>query len=209
MIKFLTIVRHGETDLNKRGIVQGRGIDSDLNETGRMQAEQFYQLYKDEKFDKLYTSTLKRTHQTMAHFISTGIAWEQLSALDELDWGIFEGVEGSDAIRKSFKELTNKWVSGDYTAHFEGGESPLDLIARQKQGLARILSVPEEENVLICMHGRALRIFLCYLTGEPLSKMDLFPHQNLSMYKLEYTGTDFRILEFNNIVHLNSEIQEG
>lgn len=145
----------------------------------------------------------------MAHFISTGIAWEQLSALDELDWGIFEGVEGSDAIRKSFKELTNKWVSGDYTAHFEGGESPLDLIARQKQGLARILSVPEEENVLICMHGRALRIFLCYLTGEPLSKMDLFPHQNLSMYKLEYTGTDFRILEFNNIVHLNSEIQEG
>ena len=50
------------------GIVQGRGMDTELNEKGRAQAEAFYQAYKDVPFDKIYTSTLKRTHQTVQNF---------------------------------------------------------------------------------------------------------------------------------------------
>ncbi|MFM8374363.1 MAG: histidine phosphatase family protein, partial [Bacteroidota bacterium] len=34
-------IRHGETDFNRQGIIQGRGVDSDLNETGRQQARAF------------------------------------------------------------------------------------------------------------------------------------------------------------------------
>ncbi|RYZ95555.1 MAG: histidine phosphatase family protein, partial [Sphingobacteriaceae bacterium] len=35
MLKTLYIVRHGQTDLNKQGIVQGRGMNTDLNDEGR------------------------------------------------------------------------------------------------------------------------------------------------------------------------------
>jgi probable phosphoglycerate mutase len=42
------IIRHGETDFNLQGIVQGRGVDPSLNETGRRQANQFYEYYKNE-----------------------------------------------------------------------------------------------------------------------------------------------------------------
>ena len=52
-MKELYIIRHGETELNRLGIVQGRGINSDLNDTGRAQAEAFYQYYKETKFDAL------------------------------------------------------------------------------------------------------------------------------------------------------------
>lgn len=69
MKKTLYIIRHGETDLNKRGVVQGRGMDTDLNDRGLEQAEAFYQTYKDVPFDKIYTSTLKRTHQTIKRFM--------------------------------------------------------------------------------------------------------------------------------------------
>ncbi|HEY0898299.1 MAG TPA: histidine phosphatase family protein, partial [Sphingobacteriaceae bacterium] len=64
MEKTLYIIRHGETELNRRGIVQGRGMNTDLNELGKKQAEAFYQAYFHIPFDKIYTSTLKRTHQT-------------------------------------------------------------------------------------------------------------------------------------------------
>jgi len=43
--KTIYIIRHGETDLNRLGIVQGRGMDTSLNEKGLEQAEAFYQAY--------------------------------------------------------------------------------------------------------------------------------------------------------------------
>ena len=44
-MKQLYIIRHGETELNRLGIVQGRGVDASLNETGITQAEAFFQKY--------------------------------------------------------------------------------------------------------------------------------------------------------------------
>ena len=209
MIKTLYIVRHGETDLNKQGIVQGRGINTSLNDIGRTQAEAFYQVYKDVKFDKLYTSTLQRTHQTMAHFIQGGLSWVQLSGLDEMDWGKYEGVASSPEMRAFFKSLTDHWAAGALGEHFEGGESPLDVNKRQKEALDDIMSYPEEKNVLICMHGRAIRLFLCLLLNDPLSRMDHFPHQNLSLYKVVFKDDHFELLEFNNVVHLDPNIAEN
>jgi bisphosphoglycerate-dependent phosphoglycerate mutase len=54
--KKIYIIRHGQTDFNKNGIVQGAGVDSSLNETGRQQAKAFYDKYKGEGFEKVYVS---------------------------------------------------------------------------------------------------------------------------------------------------------
>ena len=59
--KTIYLIRHGETDYNRRGVVQGSGIDSDLNEMGRAQAMAFFQAYQHVPFAKLYISGLK-TH---------------------------------------------------------------------------------------------------------------------------------------------------
>ena len=40
--KTIYLIRHGETDFNRQGIVQGSGVDSDLNELGLAQAEAFF-----------------------------------------------------------------------------------------------------------------------------------------------------------------------
>jgi bisphosphoglycerate-dependent phosphoglycerate mutase len=84
MDKEFYIIRHGETDLNKQGIIQGRGIDSDLNDTGRAQAAAFYAMYKDLTFDKVYTSALKRTHQTVKGFIDAGLHGKYIRKLMSL-----------------------------------------------------------------------------------------------------------------------------
>lgn len=202
MDKTLYIIRHGETDLNKQGIVQGRGINSDLNDTGRAQAAAFYERYKDIPFDKVYTSALKRTHQTVKGFTDAGLAWEQLSGLDELAWGEWEGKPNNEQAITAFKGLMEQWESGDFDAHFEGGESPNQVLAREKEALEVIKKATEEKTVLVCMHGRAMRLFLCLLTNIPLSEMTSFPHQNTTLYKVELTGDEFVITEFNNTDHL-------
>ncbi|RZK81842.1 MAG: histidine phosphatase family protein [Pedobacter sp.] len=202
MDKELYIIRHGETDLNKQGIVQGRGVNSDLNDTGRAQAAAFYAKYKDVPFDKVYTSALVRTHQTVKGFIDAGTPWEQLSGLDELAWGEWEGKPNDENAIAAFKGIMEKWQSGDYDAGFDGGETPNQVLKRLTEAIQIIKSKPEEKLVLVCMHGRAMRLLLCYLTNKPLSEMGDFPHLNTTLYKVDLTGDEFNIIEFNNTDHL-------
>ncbi|HVW95018.1 MAG TPA: histidine phosphatase family protein [Mucilaginibacter sp.] len=202
--KELYIVRHGQTDLNKRGVIQGRGMNTDLNEEGRKQAALFYETYKNIPFDKIYISELKRTQQSVRPFIDRGIPFEKLSGLDELGWGIHEGQPATPENKAEFLQIMREWTSGNLDARFEGGESPNEVKARQEEALATIMSRPDEKTVLICMHGRALRLLLCILTQKPLTEMDTFPHQNLVLYKIHYNGKTFEIVDFNNALHLKT-----
>src|SRR5476649_302398 len=200
--KTLYIVRHGQTDLNKRGIIQGRGMDTDLNDEGRRQARLFFEAYKRVPFDKIYISELKRTQQSVQPFIDIGIPFERLPGLDELGWGVHEGQPSTPENKAAFLQIMSDWLDGRLDAKFEGGESPNEVKERQLEALATIMSHPDEKTVLICMHGRALRLLLCLLTGKPLSEMDSFPHQNLILYKINYDGEKFEIIDFNNAKHL-------
>jgi probable phosphoglycerate mutase len=202
MEKEIYIIRHGETALNAAGIVQGRGIDSDLNDVGRSQAEAFYQHYQHIAFDKLYTSTLKRTHQTTKRFIEAGLAWEQLAGLDELAWGEWEGRSATEHSRAVFRDIVEQWQAGNYDAKFKAGESPAEVRIRLQEAMDYICSKPDEHRILICMHGRAMRLLFCMLTGRPLSDMVDFPHLNTTLYRFRYVDGKFEILDFNNTDHL-------
>lgn len=201
-MKKLYIVRHGQTDYNYRGVVQGSGIDASLNDTGRYQAQLFYDMYKDFPFDKLYISELRRTKESVQHFIDAGLNYERLRGLDEINWGEKEGQSISPEENKYYYEMVAKWQNGETHLPVEGGESPEDVAARQRDAMKHIMAQQDEENVLICMHGRAMRVLLCQLLNYPISSMDLFKHQNLGLYQLTYTGSMFRLDKANDSAHL-------
>ena len=202
IIKTLYIVRHGQTDLNKLGIVQGRGRDTDLNEEGRSQAQQFYKAYQDIAFDKIYISKLKRTQQSIQPFIDKGIPYEKLAGLDELAWGVLEGQPSTPENKAAFMKLLREWLDGKLDSKFEGGERPNEVKARQLEAMQTIMSPPEEKTVLVCMHGRAMRLLLCVLMNRPLTEMENYPHQNLVLYKITWDGEKYDIADFNNAQHL-------
>lgn len=203
MDKLLYIIRHGQTNLNLGGIVQGRGIDEPLNETGRQQAYAFYQAYKDVPFDKIYTSRLIRTHQTVEPFTRDGVPHEALAGLDEISWGIYEGQKQSPEIRAGLEALVDSWRNGALHQAVDQGESPLQLIERQRKAMELILSREEEKRVLICMHGRAMRILLTWLTGLDPSQMDTFPHNNTALYQVQIHEGVGKIVDAFNTKHLN------
>lgn len=200
--KKIILLRHGQTDFNLRGIVQGSGVDSSLNETGLKQAQYFFNAYQDYGFDKIYTSALKRTKETVQGFIDEGIPTTTLKDLNEISWGKHEGQPITPEEDKYYQWMLRQWQLGDTSHRIEGGESPDEVAVRLKRALDQILQTPEEK-VLICMHGRAIRIMLCVMLNYPLKSMDMFEHQNTGVYELQFTGAVFHILKHNDGEHLN------
>ena len=201
-IQQLYLLRHGQTDFNVQGIVQGSGIDSDLNDRGREQARQFWEAYQHIPFARVYTSNLKRTGQSVRRFIEKGLPHESYAALNEISWGTREGSRITPQEDAEYARVLAAWQAGDDHAHLPGGESPAQVAARQRPFIELLRSRPEDEIVLVCLHGRALRVLLCQLMGYPLRCMDGFEHQNLCLYKLHSTGSRYTIRNFLDVSHL-------
>jgi len=201
--KKIYLVRHGQTDFNKQGIVQGMGINSSLNKTGKMQADAFYARYRTVQFDKIYISGLKRTEESVRKFINLGIPTRELFGLNEISWGIQEGMPVSEERDKYYNSVLNAWKEGKTDIKIEGGESPEDVSERLSEALDIILSQNDEKTILIAHHGRAIRILLCKLLNYPLRYMDIFDHSNLGLYLINYTGKMFAIERFNDTSHLD------
>jgi broad specificity phosphatase PhoE len=201
--KKIYIVRHGQTDYNLKGIVQGSGVDSSLNDFGRAQTLAFYNAYKHIVFDKVYTSVLKRTIESVEHFVRDGIPNERLAGLNEISWGRKEGQPITPEEDAYYNYVLAQWQQGETNLRIEGGESPEDVVKRMQPAVDHILK-QDERTVLICMHGRAIRILLCILLNYPLRSMDMFEHENACLYLLNYTGTMFSVELYNDTAHLHA-----
>ncbi|TGE15782.1 histidine phosphatase family protein [Hymenobacter elongatus] len=201
-VKKIYLIRHGQTDFNVRGIVQGSGVDSSLNETGYQQAARFFAAYKHLPFDKVYTSTLQRTQQSVQGFLDLDLPHEQHAGLNEISWGVREGLRITPEEDEEYNGVLQQWNQGQTQARLLGGESPDEVAARQRPFIDLLRSRTAEESVLVCMHGRAMRVLLCQLLNYPLSFMDAFEHRNLCLYKLHYTGSMFSVNSFLDVMHL-------
>ncbi|MFD2202509.1 histidine phosphatase family protein [Shivajiella indica] len=195
--KKIYIVRHGQTDYNLRGVVQGSGIDAPLNRNGQLQAKAFFEYYKNVPFDKVYYTGLKRTKQSVQEFLNLGLPHEAVPDLNEISWGRYEGVPMTPEENKYYEHMLERWSSGDLDYAIEGGESPVLVAERLRRGIGHILSQPGE-TILICMHGRAMRILLSLLLGYDLRFMDVFKHQNLGLYILSQNSLGLFSVEKNN-----------
>ena len=107
-----------------------------------------------------------------------------------------------DLLQTSYLTLWIGEIASDNS--IAGGESPNVVAERMRRGIAKILNGPGE-TVLVCMHGRAMRIFLSLILNYDMRYMDQFEHNNLCLYLLEqlpdYT---FVVRKFNDQEHLKA-----
>lgn len=194
----LYIIRHAETEYNRKGIIQGSEVDSDINDIGESQANSFYEYYKDINFDKIYVSDLKRTFQTIRRFTENGSSYEKLKEFNEISWGVNQGK--SDDL-EDYSKLIDTWLAGNLDNKFEEGESPNEMSVRLIKGFNKVLD-DDYDTVLLCIHGRALRILLSKIIDNDLTKMDKYVHSNTGLYILEYKNGKYEILGSNLREHL-------
>lgn len=202
--KKIYLVRHGQTDFNLKGIVQGSGIDAPINENGIAQADAFFKAYGSVDFDHLYHTALIRTRQSIQNFISTGLPTTTLPELNEISWGKYEGTPMTPEEGEYYKHMLNQWKEGNLDYAIAEGESPNQVAVRMQQGIKKLLDGPGE-TLLVCMHGRAMRIFLSVILNYDLRHMDNFAHTNLCLYVLQQLsdGT-FKLELANDQTHLKN-----
>ena len=199
--KTIYIVRHGETEYNRQGIIQGSGVNSELNETGRRQARAFYEHYRHIPFEAVLTSRLIRTHQTVRPFIESGLPWEQFEEINEMNWGVHEGKLSTPEMVEEYQLIKQSWSDGDYEAKVKDGESAAELAARLERFREHLRQRPES-CLLICSHGRAMSALMSILRQEELKLMNRYTHANTGLWKTHYQQGLFRFEVENSTEHL-------
>ncbi len=174
-------MRHAETEFNRKGIIQGSEVDSSINNVGDYQAERFYNFYKNINFDKIYVSGLRRTYQTIIRFVNSGIQCEKLDEFNEISWGVNQGK--SDNLDE-YENLIKTWINGDLDNKFKSGESPNEMSKRLIKGFNHVIS-EGFSTVLLCIHGRAMRILLSKIIDNDLTRMDKYVHSNTGLYIID------------------------
>lgn len=201
----LYFVRHGETEYNRRDIIQGGGIDSELNATGQAQAEALARRLASVEVDNMYASTLRRAKQT-AEILARPhepVSRTYLRDLEEMAWGIYEGQPPSPERDASMGTMKAAWRDGAYEEPVEGGESIRDVQQRSERAVQHIVSREAGRTALVVTHGRYLRVLLAtVLDGYGLEHMNQLDHSNTCVNRLVYQNGRFEADLLNCTAHL-------
>jgi len=202
-VKKLYIIRHGETEPNRHHIIQGSGLDAPLNETGMQQAADFFMAYRHIPFDAVFTSALIRTWQSVDGFLRKGVPHYPVKNLNEISWGVKDGTRIDPSEQKIYNSMLSDWKAGLLDRSFDKGESPNMVASRMKLAVEDLLQT-DFKTILMCIHGRALRILLCLLMKKSLTEMETFLHSNLCLYILSFDGQNWTIELENDTHHLQN-----
>lgn len=199
----LYILRHGETEYNRLGIVQGSGVDTDLNHAGHSQALAFYRTYKDIDFQLVVTSELKRTHQTVRYFIERDIPWIRTADINEISWGAHEGRVSTPERIALYNRMIAEWKKGNLDASLPEGETARQLGQRVGRFIEWIRTRPEK-HILVATHGRTLRCLITLLKGCEPAEMERVPHANTGLYVVHFQDDTIIFETENDTSHLES-----
>lgn len=204
------IARHGETEYNRQGKMQGRGIDIPLNKTGRLQARAIADTLQDEDIEHIFSSSLVRSMETAEIIAWTlRMKYQSYPELDEMDFGTLEGLMASD-IKSELNRLHEAWKEGKTDFAVDGGESPEMVLERVLSRLKVILEEHRGSSMLFILHGRLIRILLAEWLGYGLAEMHRIDHNNGALYHFQKNGESMKAGYVNRIDHLKDiNAEEG
>ncbi|MBI4236624.1 MAG: histidine phosphatase family protein [Chloroflexi bacterium] len=168
----LYLVRHGETDWNREGRVQGRA-DTPLNALGKAQAEAlaaYLSRRLGQDLAAVYSSPALRARQTAEAIAAPlGLKLRLEEGLLELAMGEMDGVSLRE-MRDRFPDFFRLWTTDTASARFPGGETLSELQDRVWTAIQRIAKAHgSAETVVVVSHAFALYAILCKALGLSLN----------------------------------------
>lgn len=183
----LILVRHGETDANHQYLVQGR-TDNLLNARGREQAVQTSQYFLDrnEHFSMIFSSPLKRAHET-AQIIRKVLGIEQDIVihpdLTERNFGDYDG-----------HKITDAYYEGVFTGTLPHMEKNAELENRVASAIQEICEKYPNQRILIVTHSHVIKSVLVRILPD-FTYASLL--NNCSVSYLTYSQGHFQVQAVN------------
>lgn len=176
----ITLVRHGETDFNKDGKIQGT-VNNLLNDTGRRQCRDLRMKLSDQHFDFCYMSPLARTVETAMILIGDRVEMIPDKRLIERDMGEIEGCN---------RELydVNKFWNYNLNSGDQDVEKIQDIFERCRDFLNYVIKKHPGKDILVVSHGAPVRAM-----HHILKKSDL----NCNLRDINIKNCYCETIEFN------------
>lgn len=201
----LYIIRHGQTDWNVEGKIQGRQ-DIPLNESGRRQARALAEGMKSRPVIAVYSSPQLRAMETAEAIASLwNLEVQPVPQLMEIGYGQWEGRTAEDILTTD-RELYESWWQHPATVAPPGGETLNQVDERCRQAWDLIRSGMTGDTAVVA-HGGTLAHFIVHLLkGQPEAKEIVV--SNTSITTMEYDpGTGIcHLIDLNDCSHLNCSI---
>ncbi|MCD5505537.1 histidine phosphatase family protein [Lactobacillus delbrueckii] len=205
-MKKIYVVRHGRTYLNKYQRLQGWS-DAPLTEEGIEGAHRMGKALKDQHFDLVASSDLKRAADTRKIIVSENDNWEstemtQTADLRELFFGYYEAFHDMEGVAAAFKSTKYPrlvdavkdgytWQEiGDlfHAADPEGdAESGSEFESRLKRGIDYLVNHDESERILLVGHACVIHCLACIYGGKHL-RTDLPKHNEMTVLNVDDNG---------------------
>lgn len=197
----ITIVRHGETEMNVAFILQGH-LDSPLTKNGVEQAELLAETIKNKSFDHFYSSDLGRAMHT-SNIINKHLHYPIIEnpTLRERAFGIMEGLYLEDA-KKQCPEVYEAYITRHPTFDVPEGESLVNFSARIIGELNRLANKHVGEHILIVAHGGVLDCVIREVFGLRQEEKRTFTIRNTSVNSFTVENEKWMLEEWGNIEHL-------
>ncbi len=195
------LIRHGETEWNALGIFQGQK-DPQLNDVGRNQARILANRLASVKFAAIYSSDLKRAHETATtvatlHHLPV-IADKRIR---ERSFGIFEGYSKSELIEK-YPDTFQALLEGKEGVVVPGGETEPEIMNRTVDFFMEIAHRHPAERILVISHGGVIKRFTKYVLGIATNRANLSPIINTAINIFHVTDGQWILRTFGDTTHI-------
>ncbi|MEK6938056.1 MAG: histidine phosphatase family protein [Nanoarchaeota archaeon] len=196
----LLLVRHGETEENKAGIIQG-WLPGKLTPLGIKQAQQLAKRLKWLKIDYAFSSDLTRcvdtTQEILKYHLKTKLTLDK--RIRERNLGIFQGTKRNKSDWEALPDEGN-----EYFRTPEGGESFAEVQKGVKKFLKELIKEHSQDTILVVTHGGTLIVFRSLLEKKDISDLiqpKVANNTGLSEYEVNSKG-QVKMVCFNCDKHL-------
>ena len=166
----LVLVRHGETEWDREGRLQGT-LDIPLNNIGKGEAERISRELSVLKISGIYSSPVAASYSTacevaMPHKLKV----RKMGEFSELNHGIWQGLL-LKVIKKRYKRQYSAWKSSPTSGHPPKGESLSDACDRAVRAVHKIIDKHGDGNICVVSHDVIISVLKCYFNNVDLDKI--------------------------------------
>ena len=203
----MIFVRHGYSVANEQERFAGHS-DFPLAAIGLEQAKYVADyIVKNEKIDKIYSSGLLRTTQTVQPTADAlGLPVIAEHGLREIYAGAWEGMKFAD-IFNQYNDDFSVWLNDLANVRCTGGESAKELFERVSETIARLGRENDGKTLLLATHATPMRVVDAFSVGDTYE--NIASHKappNASLHIYEYENGNLKRIKTNIVEHLNGQI---
>ena len=204
----ICLIRHGETDWNAAGRIQGQ-TDVPLNEVGRSQALALAASVPLFVFNAIYSSDLIRALDSAQGVAERcGLEVISLPLLRERHFGIFQGLTAEEGLQR-YPEAHDCYKARDVEYDFVTGESMLRFNDRVHEAVACLTQLHPGQTIAAVSHGGVLEMVYRKATGRPLQTPRDFVIPNCALNWFSFDEHGWHLEAWDDHRHLAKVMLES